>query len=151
MSESIFNPTLVTTGRTYKPGQRMRDVNGEEYIFVQADSAITANRVVVVTEDYKAQNITGARADPGDLVGVAKTAIPDESYGWVSIWGKGDVQAAATAAANSRLYTMGNPAGQVDDATSSQQHPLAGIVLTTTRGASAGTTAAVWSYPTVAV
>ena len=148
MSKAIFDPGRVTTDREFQPGQRMTDVSGEEYMFVQAGAAVTANRVVVIDKDYQAAHISAARGGVGDRVGVAKNAIANDSYGWVSIYGKGNIMASAGCAAGTQLYTS-TQAGQLDDGTGGGAERVDRIALTTARGGAAGLSPAIWTYPTM--
>ena len=127
-------------------GQRGRDNRGFEYIYVKAANAIAQHETAVIDEDASARAITNANTDRGDRVGVAlDTAIGSGRYGWLCIYGVGDISVRASAAANSNMYTSGT-AGDLDDTSSGQQR-LQEIHLTTARGGTAGLAPAVWTYP----
>ena len=141
-----FDPTLVTVAPQDKLGEIRQEYGGDFYQHVEADSAISAGRVVAIEDDYGANHITHARNAAGKLVGVAKTAIPSGQYGWVSVKGKGQIQVAASCAAHTELRTT-TVAGQLDDATGGSTEAVDRIVLTAAAGAQAGLANAVWNWP----
>ena len=151
MTASIFDPTRVDAapaagGNTeFVLGQIATDYKGDEYMFIRAAAAMAAHDVAVITEAYSARGALASQGASGDRVGVALTAIPNGSYGWVSRKGRGDINVRASCAANAQLYTSGTSGSLDDDSTS--QEAIDGIVLTTARAASAGTAPAVWDYP----
>ena len=147
MSREIanFSRTYPDGEQQHTHGQRARDHRGFEYIFVKAGSAITAGRTTVVDEEHGSHHVTNANSDRGDRAGVAFVDIPSGHYGWICIYGVGNVRVAANCGANRNIYTT-STAGVLDDTASGQQL-ITGIYLTTARGGTAGAAPAVWSYP----
>ena len=127
-------------------GQRGRDNRGFEYIYVKAANDIAQNQTAVIDEDATASAITNANTDRGDRVGVAlDTGIGSGRYGWLCIYGVGDISVGTSVAANANLYTS-STAGVLNDTATSQQR-LQEIHLTTGTGSSAALAPAVWTYP----
>ena len=146
MSGQTFNPSLVYDTDEFALGQELQDESGERWMFVEADEALTVNRVCVINTDYGAELVDKNALTRGLWVGVCKTAIPNGKFGWLSRKGQGPIQCTATVAAHARLYTTGT-SGSVNDASSSQEE-IYNIFLTEARGGSAGTAKAIWEYPT---
>ena len=146
-SNEIFDPTRTSTAAEYSPGTRLQDDLGEEYYYVEADAAITVAGVVKIEIDHGASLITTTNGDLGLRVGVAKTAIALGSFGWVSIYGRGLINVAASCATDAKLFTT-TTGGRLDDASSAGG--IVGIAVNpTTRAGTAGTIGAIWSYPVV--
>jgi hypothetical protein len=126
-----FNPkrtwtSSAATGYGAKLGDRGSDKTGE-YIFVQADGAITQYDAVMIDPlTYKAKSITtttagsGAYASVGAQAGFAQVAAADTEQLWVWIGRGGGTgfgvkgRVAASYVANAKLYTTGT-AGVLDD------------------------------------
>lgn len=141
-----FTAAELTQGKGFGLGDRHIDQLGNEYVFVQAGAGgITANFVATIDEAYAAVMVSTSNDARGDLIGVAPVAIAANSYGWVQVKGVCNVQVAASCAANVRLNTTAT-AGQIDDDGTAGALALDGIVLTTARGAGAGTAPAVLNY-----
>ncbi len=145
----ILNPVTaaeLTQGKGFGLGDRHIDQIGNEYVYVQAGSGgITANFVATIDEAYGAVMVSTSNDARGDLLGVAPVTIAASSFGWVQVKGVCNVQVAASCAANVRLNTTGT-AGQLDDDGTAGSITCDGIVLTTARGAGAGTAPAVLNY-----
>ena len=141
----IFDPTLVTAAPGHTLGMRAQDDNGEEFIYVQAGGSIAIRRVVVITEAFQAQTVTAALGAIGDRCGVVPVAFADNEYGWVSIYGTGNIYTRASCAPNTRLYTSAT-AGTLDDTATSQEE-IKNIYQTTAAVGSAGQRASIWTYP----
>lgn len=127
-------------------GQRMQDADGNEYVFVQADGAITANDVVILTEAFQADQIdtTNSAGAIGDKVGVAKGTLADDDYGWVQIYGTCTANVGSSCAANTKLNTT-STAGRIDDDATGGAETILGLVTT---GTEASNEAAAWlNYP----
>lgn len=80
--------TATSTTQKNRIGLR-RFENGREYVYQQADDAITAGQAVKLDA---AASATGLKVTPcaalGDsCFGVAEVAIADESYGWITVRG----------------------------------------------------------------
>ena len=152
MSDRLFDPTAVYADEAtapHTPGQRMVDHRGFEYMFVEAANSLTLHHTAVMRSNYTARLITDDTARPIDRVGVVLfTAIPQNSFGWVCIWGVGSLNVAASCANRVHLYTT-DTGGRLDDGSTSHERIL-NIVLTTSRGNTSGNAPAVWHYPSMA-
>ena len=139
--------TTPEAAPTFRPGTTMKGEDGSEFIYVQANGAITGPGYVVgVDEDLQATMLaTAAGGAFGDMVAVAPVAFADDEYGWVQIKGPCQVQVAASCAANVVLAATAT-AGQIDDAVGKT---INGLVLTTAREASAGLAPGYANYPVV--
>lgn len=148
LTETFTETTLKTSGRGWGLGDRHVDHQGKEYVFVQADGAVTgAGYVCVIDENYQAAMISTSNDANGDIVGVALAAFADNEYGWLQIKGPiSAIRVAASAAANAPLMATAT-AGQLDDG--GAQPKIAGIALTTANGGSAATAAGILNYPVV--
>ena len=135
-SDSTTNNDKYSTDTTHKLGQVHRDHRGYEYIYVHANGAITQYAVVSIDETYEATMITNTLAATAQGVGVAQVAFADNDYGWVQIRGQATVLVLASCAADVVLYTSAS-AGYLDD-TATALTVINGIVLTSSRSASAG-------------
>ena len=147
LTEPMSADEVLQSGKGFGLGDRYVTHDGKEYVYVQADGAITgAGYVVTISETYQAKMASTSNDDLGDLVGVAGAAFADNDYGFVQVKGPANIQVAASAAAYTQLNTT-STAGQIDDAVAGAN--VNGIVLTTANGASAGTAAGVLNYPTI--
>lgn len=135
-------------GTPFTLGQRMQDADGNEFVYVQADGAITANDVVILTEAFQADQIdtTNSAGAIGDKVGVAKGTLADDQYGWVQIYGTCTVNVASSCAANTKLNTTAT-AGRIDDDATSGAETILG--LTTTAAESSNAAAGWLNYPMI--
>jgi hypothetical protein len=102
-----------------------------EWLYVQADGAITAYDTVSIDEDGQARPITAGRSLVGHRTGFAQAAFADDEYGWIAITGS-DISArfAASCVADSTLYTTA-VAGVLDDASATSQTDVRGLVPVT--------------------
>lgn len=133
-------------GKGFGLGDVVCDDAGNEYIYVQANGAITANDVVVVTEAYQADQIdtTNSAGALGDRVGVAAATFADDEYGWVQVKGTCTINVGTSAAANTKLNTTAT-AGRVDDDATAGAETIHGLYTT---GAESGNAAAgILIYP----
>lgn len=138
-------------GKGFALGDRSQNADGKEYVYVQANGAITgAGYVVVIDETYQAAMLSTSNDARGDLVGVAPVAFADDDYGWIQVKGPCVIRVAASAAANARLNTTAT-AGQIDDDGTSTAFSLEGIYLTTANGGAAATAAGILNYPIIGV
>lgn len=130
-------------------GQRMVDADGKEYVYVQANGAITgAGYVSVIDEAGQAAMATNTTAVYGQQIGVPLAAFADNDYGWLQVFGTANIRVAASCAANA-VITSTTTAGQLDDAAGTGTKTISGAVLTTANGGSAGNAEGVLTYPTV--
>jgi hypothetical protein len=140
---------LASTHTTpqFTEGTRCRTVDAE-YVYVQANGAITAGDWVALDEDYQAVAGTKALADVGHTVGFAQIAFADNAYGWVALSGRSiNCRLASACAADVTLFTTGT-AGVLDDLSTSQTK-IQGVrsVTTITNGAASEIIA---NYPQIA-
>jgi hypothetical protein len=135
-------------GKGFGLGDRYVNHDGKEFVFVQADGAISANDVVIITEAYQADqaDTTNSASAFGDLVGVAPFAFADDDFGWVQVKGPCSVNVATGCAANVKLNTTGT-AGRVDDDATTGAEEILGLV--TTGAEASNVAAAMLNYPTV--
>lgn len=125
---------------------------GKEYVYVQANGAITAAGYIcsIDPSTYQAAMISTANDAAVGIVGVAEAAFAASDYGWLQVMGACIIQVAASCAANVRLNTTATP-GQADDDGTAGSFALNGMYLTTARAASAGTAAGFLNYPSQSV
>src|SRR5690606_6596399 len=103
-------------GKGFGLGNRTTDAAGNEYVFCQANGAITGEGyVVVMDEAYQAAMLTTSNDTYGDLVGVAQAAFANDEYGWIMVKGVTNIRGESSALANSALAATADD-GQVDDA-----------------------------------
>ena len=146
MSNIFFDPTQDNASPVHTLGQRGKDDQGHEYIYVKAESAIDRYDVCAVYEDHDASPILASNSDKGDRAAVAvDLAVPSGHYAWLSLYGKGLVKAKASCARHVTLYTSAT-AGFLDDTTASQEK-ITGIYLTAARSNTDGTAPAIWFFP----
>ena len=147
LADPMSGDEVHQSGKGFGLGDRYVSHDGKEYVYVQADGALTgAGYVVTISEAYQAKMASTSNDDLGDLVGVATAAFADDDYGFVQVKGPASIRVAASAAANTQLNTT-STAGQIDDAVAGSN--VNGIVLTTANGGAAGTAAGVLNYPTI--
>jgi hypothetical protein len=143
------NVTAPAARSSFNLGARQVDHVGKEFIYVQANGAITgAGYVCSVDETYQAVMVSTSNDAGGNIVGVAGAAFADDDYGWLQIKGPCLVQVAASCAANVRLNTTAT-GGQIDDDGTATTFSIVGLVLTAARAASPGTATAMANYPSV--
>lgn len=129
-----------STDLVFELGTIVQSSGGSEYIYVEADEAITQYALCFIASDYGISmlNTAGSGTTP-NAVCIPQIAVTSGSYAWALIRGNGSVLAAASAAANNKLYTTATD-GVVDDA--STGHDLVqGLVLTASNGATQAATA----------
>lgn len=148
----LSNPVSdITDGKGFGLGDRFTGHDGKEYVFVQANGAITgAGYVVVLDENYQAAMLSTSNDAAGEHVAVAPYAFADNDYGFVQVKGPCDIRVAASAAANAQLNSTAT-AGQIDDDAAVGSFDITGAILTTANGASAGTAAGLVNYPSIAM
>lgn len=148
-TETLTLGTAVNVFPEHELGTRMKGDNGSEWVYVQANGAITgAGYVVVIDEAWQAAHATNTTAVYGQQIGVAGTDFADDDYGWVQVFGTCNIRVAASCAANA-VITSTTTAGQLDDAAGAGTKTINGAVLTTANGGAAGNAEGVLTYPTV--
>lgn len=142
---------VADTSATQALGTKVTGNDGSEFVYCQANGAITGDGyVVLIDEDFQADLIdtTNTASAFGDAVGVAKVALADDEYGWIQIKGTSTFRGLASAAANASLNSTAT-AGALDDDGTSGAETIDGIVFTTAVGGSAGNAEGILNYPTV--
>lgn len=131
-------------------GQTVETSNGGLFMFVQASSAISQYDFVGISTDFTAASLSVSTTGAAPILAVAQTAIASGYRGWVCLRGGGvSGNVILSTAASAALYATTVP-GYLDDSQySSLQPKLDGIVCTTSRGTTNGSTAVLLSYPTV--
>ncbi len=160
MYVSGINPTNVRTsgeGPEFTPGTigwNMTSAGPKGYIYVKdSGSAITGDGYVCLVDgsSFEAVMATTTTSAPGTgagkLVGVARAAIAASGYGWLQIFGAGNIQTAAAADAYTILNTTAT-AGKLDDDATAGAEVIDGIVLDAAAG-SATMAAAFINWPKV--
>lgn len=147
-TSGVANAALLepTTDANFKLGTRCTGNDGTEWIYVQANGAITVYDAVGIDETFQAAALTKAMADADWRIGFAQVAFTDNQYGWVATSGAGSnfkVNVLASCVADAALYTTATAGALDDDATS--QTAINGVVIVTTNG---GATAAVAALAT---
>jgi hypothetical protein len=124
-------------------GDRAYGSDHTEWVYVQANGAITQYACVGVDENFQASNVTSAIGDAGWLPGFAQVAFTDDYYGWVATKGSNIYVLAISALPDAQLYVgaSGISAGVVCSTSDTSRILLNGVVLVTT--ASAGTSEAI--------
>lgn len=128
----LSNPLAsLDEGKGFGLGNRYCDHSGNEYLFVQANGAITANDVVIINEDYQADqaDTTNSAGALGDRVGVASATFADDEYGWVQVKGTCTINVGSSCAANTKLNTTAT-AGRVDDDATAGAETIHGLYTT---------------------
>lgn len=128
----LSNPLAsLDEGKGFGLGDRYCDDSGNEYLFVQANGAITANDVVIIDEAYQADqaDTTNSAGALGDRVGVAAATFADDEYGWVQVKGTCTINVGSSCAANTKLNTTAT-AGRVDDDATAGAETIHGLYTT---------------------
>lgn len=108
--------TKTPTVAEHPLGLRVAATDNQEYVYVQANGAITQYDAVGIDENYQAAALTDAMAADGWFIGFAQVAFADNDYGFVATKGSNvRVRVAANCAADVPLYTTAT-AGVLDDA-----------------------------------
>lgn len=124
------------------------------YLYVHAAEAITgAGYLCVVDSDGEAEmadtTSTAPGAGAGMRCGAAQSAVADNEWFWIQVYGKGSLRTLASAALGTRLNSTAT-AGAVDDDGTTGAEEIAGLSLgTATGGAEATNTDAYFNFPRV--
>jgi hypothetical protein len=125
-------PTSVVTGSSallYPLGTRARDMDGNEYMYVDFQTAAAEGEVLAISAAYLADNIATATVG---RVGIVCATTTSDSYGWVQIYGTAVVQLATTDAA---VGAVGLSTGTTDavsmiQAYTTDTYPVNGMYIT---------------------
>jgi hypothetical protein len=124
------------------------------FLYVHAAEAITAaGYLCVVDSAGEAEMVDTTSSAPGAGAGMrcgaAQSAVADNEWFWIQVYGKGSVRTLASAAAGTELTSSATP-GAVDDATTAGLEVINGLSLGTATGGSAATnTDAYFNFPYV--
>ena len=145
----------TTTGTTTngasakrKLGERVLTSDGGEYMYVQANGAITQYDAVGIDEDFQAAALTKAIADDGWTIGFAQVAFSDNDFGWIAVRGAGGnikCRLRNGCLPDVTLYTSA-VAGMLDD-TSASQTNIDGVVAVSTAGSSGAAVEVIATFP----
>ncbi len=143
------DPTRTTTEAEFGLGDVVSDGQGNVYVYVEADEAITANAAVLIDETagIEMSDLVSTAAGFGDRVGVVSVAFVSAEFGWAQIYGTAIVNVATSAAANAQLNSTAS-VGRLDDNALSGSEIILGLVLSAAE--SGNLAACVLNYPTVA-
>lgn len=156
---TVYDQTAAVTatnspdnpGPPFVVGATVKGSNDSDYVFIKATAAIAIGNVCVISSTYTAQGITTALALLGKLVGVAPVAIASGAYGWLQRAGTCDsgILAVTNTQPNVGLLAT-TTAGQIDDATTTGNKNITGMILyatsnTTTTAVAVG----ILNYPVV--
>lgn len=127
-------------------GLHVQATDNQEYVYVQANGAISQYDVVGIDENYQAAALTKAMADDGWTIGFAQVAFADNDYGFVATRGSNlTVTFAATTAVDTALYTSGT-AGRLDDKVTGQTK-IDGIVMVDAATGTGSTSEIIATFP----
>lgn len=136
LTRTVSGTTTDGENAEFTLGTRASGTDNQEYIYVQADEAITQYDLVAIDENFQMSQLTATEAGDGWTIGAAQVAFSDNELGWVAVKGHNlQGRVGASCAADVALYTSGT-AGVVDDATGGTK--IDGIVAV---GANTPTTA----------
>ena len=127
------NVTETSTKPDVVPGTRYTAPDGKEFVYVQANGAVTQHDAVVIDETYQAAALSTSNDARGDLVGAAPVAVADDYYFWAQIKGPSTIRGAGSVAANVRLNATGT-AGVLDDDGSTTAAEIISLIATTANG-----------------
>lgn len=115
---------------TFDLGTRATGTDGTEWVYVQANGAITQYDCVSIDENYQATAMTTALGNTGSRVGFAQIAFTDNYYGWVAIGGSNITVRCEVATADQTLRTTVS-AGVLSTASTASAVKFAGLVAVT--------------------
>lgn len=136
----------VTTDRKFDLGTRMKGAAGAEYVYVQANGALAATDVCIITEAGQADaiDLTNSAGALGTMVGVANVAFADDEYGWVQVRGATTANVGTGASTGTKLNST-STAGRVDDNAGAGSETVLGLY--TTGAETSNAAACVLQYP----
>ena len=77
----------------FEPGTIGYSKSGQMCVFVQADGAIGANKLVEIKAGFQADMGDSADIVHGSRLGASTAAFADNEYGWLVIWGEASLTA----------------------------------------------------------
>ena len=138
----------LTEGKGFGLGDRYVKSDGTEYVFCQANGAISKNDVVVFDEAYQADqaDTTSTAAKVGLLCGVAPYAFADNDYGWIQVKGPCTVNVGTSCGTYKTLNSTAT-SGRIDDDATTGAETILGLV--TTGAESSNLAAGMLNYPAI--
>lgn len=145
----VLTAAELEAGRGFGLGDRYTDHVGREFVFVTFGSggATGAGYVCTIDANFSAVMATNAASLRGQQVGIAQAAAASGEFGWLQIYGNGQVWT-DVAVANAAMATT-TTAGQIDDAAGVGTKQILGLSLTAARVSTAGLAPAILTYPTI--
>lgn len=140
------NIAVTTTTQDFPLGTKIAQTDNQEYVYVQADGAITQYYAVGIDENFQAGHLTTTMAGDGWFVGLAQVAFADNDYGWVCIAGSnvnGVVEASCKV--DSPLYAGATAGVLREDSTGGTK--LDGIINVVSGGTEATTVEMIMTWP----
>ena len=131
----------------FQLGQISQGTDGSQWIFVKygTGGSTGLGYVCVYDEDFLAIMQSTSTGGIGDKIGVSPAAATIGQYGWLQVYGTcDDIRVFTSCNPNVALGSTAN-AGEIDDTVTT--HAIAGIWLTTARGASQGNAPGVLNFP----
>lgn len=141
---------MTQMGKGFSLGERYVDSSGNEWIFVQAATALAQYDVASISSAFAASALSTANDARGNIVGVAGVAFASGEYGWLQVKGTGQMNVLASCAANARVNTTAT-AGSLDDDGTAGSMQVQGAYLSSARAASNGPAPAILNYPYIDV
>jgi hypothetical protein len=138
-------------GKGFTIGTRATDYNGKEYVFCQANSAISAYNIVSIPSDtYVAVALQTSTSAASEIIGIPQYAMASGDYGWVQIYGACKLKVLGLCAKAVTLYSTAT-AGSLDDATASNYEVRGVQILSTNPSSTASAMSAFISWPKVRI
>ena len=146
MATEIFDPTRVTDDAEYSLHTLLFDEGVRGYVYVQAMGAISVGAVCSIEHAGQADELDSASTDLyGSMLGVAQTAMTDNDYGWLQVYGPcAAIQVTATVAKGNDLFGTTTDGGISSTSTAAF---IKGINVAARTGA--GNTSGILAFPLV--
>ena len=148
MAGTIFDPTRVSTKEEFSLHTFARHEGTRGFVYVKADGAISVGAVCVIPLDGDADELDAGNVATinGMPLGVAQTAIANNSYGWLQVSGPcGAIQVSGAVSAGDYLWATTTD-GAIDDADVANAN-VHGIAVAAR--SSAGNTSGLLTLPTI--
>ena len=138
LTSGILGANLAspTTTQDFPLGQRSLGTDGTEYVYVQANGALTQYYAAGVDEDFQCAPLSNTTAAGAPQPAFPQVAFADDEYGWVPVRGSNiSVKTRASCAADVLLYTTAS-AGRLDDTVGGSGIAVEGVVIVVAASAS---------------
>lgn len=147
-----IDPTAVDSSDLHGVGAYGTPDGENFYVYVKANEAMADGEVATYDSAFLAKLVDTTETAPGTgqgkAVGVARATLAANEYGWLQVRGTGNVQVNASCAAYTELNAT-STGGQIDDDATAGAEAIAGIVIDSTAGGSAGVVNGTIAYPYV--